>query len=201
MGKSLYNYIHPEDHPELANNLSPNDTLSAISDVSNNDDESNLSDDSNKARNNDNNNTFHEQRRNFNIKFAQRTNSRGEHTQYKCFNITGMLRLSNYCRNGPGRSRNPTNNDVIFVGIARQLQRRFTKLSLFEASKEEYVTRHLVDGRIVFCDHRISVVAGYMSEEVSGSSAFRYMHKDDVRWTIIALRQSKILYYFYFILL
>lgn len=30
-----------------------------------------------------------------------------------------------------------------------------------------------------------------MSDEVSGTSAFKFMHKDDVRWTIVALRDSK----------
>lgn len=62
---------------------------------------------------------------------------------------------------------------------------------LIEASKEEYVTRHLVDGRIINCDQRISFIAGYMSEEVSGLSAFNFMHREDVRWVMIALRQSK----------
>lgn len=65
------------------------------------------------------------------------------------------------------------------------------KDQLLEASKDEYVTRHLVDGRIINCDQRISVVAGYMSEEVSGLSAFNFIHKEDVRWVMIALRQSK----------
>lgn len=62
---------------------------------------------------------------------------------------------------------------------------------LFEASKFEYKTRHLIDGRIVQCDQRISIVAGYMADEVCGSSPFTFMHKDDVRWVIVALRQSK----------
>ncbi|XP_014613092.1 PREDICTED: uncharacterized protein LOC106791735 [Polistes canadensis] len=83
-----------------------------------------------------------------------------------------------------------TNNDIIFVGVAWFPKKRpITELSITDANKEEYVTRHLVDGRIIYCDHRISIVAGYMSEEVSGMSAFKYMHKDDVRWTIIGLRQ------------
>lgn len=60
---------------------------------------------------------------------------------------------------------------------------------LIEACKYEYKTRHLIDGRIVQCDHRISVVAGYMTNEVSGLSPFTFMHKDDVRWVIVALRQ------------
>lgn len=62
---------------------------------------------------------------------------------------------------------------------------------LIEASRDEYVTRHLVDGRIINCDQRISYIAGYMSEEVSGLSAFNFMHREDVRWVMIALRQSK----------
>lgn len=70
-------------------------------------------------------------------------------------------------------------------------KRTLTDISLLEADKDEYVTRHLVDGRIIFCDHRISIVAGYMSEEVSGKSAFAFMHKEDVRFTMIALRESK----------
>lgn len=90
-------------------------------------------------------------------------------------------------------TENASSNDVIFVGMARLLKKRtITELSLLEANKDEYVTRHLPDGRIIFCDHRISVVAGYMSEEVSGLSAFGFMHKEDVLWTLIALRQSMI---------
>ncbi|KAJ8687744.1 hypothetical protein QAD02_023538, partial [Eretmocerus hayati] len=84
---------------------------------------------------------------------------------------------------------NSTSNDIIFIGNARLLKKRsITELPLLEANKNEYFTRHLVDGRIIFCDHRISLVVGYMAEEVSGMSAFKYMHKDDVRWTMVALR-------------
>lgn len=63
---------------------------------------------------------------------------------------------------------------------------------LFEASKFEYKTRHLIDGRIVQCDQRISLVAGYMADEVFNSSPFTFMHRDDVRWVMVALRQSKL---------
>nr|QCC26555.1 methoprene-tolerant [Harmonia axyridis] len=62
-------------------------------------------------------------------------------------------------------------------------------LRMMESSKDEYYTRHLVDGRIVCCDQRISLIAGYFTDEVFGISAFKFMHIDDVRWVIIALRQ------------
>lgn len=41
--------------------------------------------------------------------------------------------------------------------------------------KYEYKTRHLIDGRIVEVDQRISLVAGYMTDEVSGVSPFSFM--------------------------
>ena len=63
---------------------------------------------------------------------------------------------------------------------------------LIEACKYEYKTRHLIDGRIVQCDQRISIVAGYLTDEVSGLSPFTFMHRDDVRWVIVALRQSEL---------
>lgn len=85
-----------------------------------------------------------------------------------------------------------TSNDVVFAGVATLPQKRpITELSIMDANKDEYVTRHLVDGRIIYCDHRVSVIAGYLSEEISGLNAFGFMHKDDCRWTMIGLRQSK----------
>lgn len=32
---------------------------------------------------------------------------------------------------------------------------RVTELSLLEATREEYITRHSVDGRIIYADHRL----------------------------------------------
>ncbi|XP_043461471.1 circadian locomoter output cycles protein kaput-like isoform X2 [Leptopilina heterotoma] len=192
LGESLYNYVCPEDHEELTKNFSFNDTqrntTPALESSDQLDESSNSSDDFSFKE---------EQRRSFSIRIAQRTVSRREHIQYECFHVSGNLCLANACRNAglnvnrlKQRENNGTSNDIIFVGIARMLKKRtITELSLLEADKDEYVTRHLVDGRIIFCDHRISVVAGYMAEEVSGKSAFAFMHKDDFRWTMIGLRQ------------
>lgn len=84
-----------------------------------------------------------------------------------------------------------TSNDIFFIGIATIVAKRpITELSLMDAKLKEYITRHLVDGRIIFCDHRISIVAGYLSEEVSGQSAFSFMHEEDFQWTVLGLRQS-----------
>jgi hypothetical protein len=70
---------------------------------------------------------------------------------------------------------------------------------LIEACRYEYRTRNLIDGRIVQCDQRISIVAGYLTEEVSGLSPFTFIHRDDVRWVMVALRQSKFLFLFLYV--
>lgn len=62
---------------------------------------------------------------------------------------------------------------------------------LFDANTLEYRTRHLIDGRIIDCDQRIGIVAGYMTDEVRNLNPFTFMHNDDVRWVIVALRQSE----------
>ncbi|XP_033221977.1 hypoxia-inducible factor 1-alpha-like isoform X2 [Belonocnema kinseyi] len=189
LGESLFHYVCPEDHEELTKNLTRNEAEPSTSFMTDLVDENSSSSEDVPFK--------EEQRRSFTIRLAQRTVSRREHAQYECFHISGNLCIAKACKKAGSnvnrlkqRETTGTGNDVIFVGIARLLKKRtITDLSLLEADKDEYVTRHLVDGRIIFCDHRISIVAGYMAEEVSGKSAFAFMHKDDFRWTMIGLRQ------------
>ncbi|KAI4489539.1 hypothetical protein M0802_010976 [Mischocyttarus mexicanus] len=206
-GQSLYDYVYSEDHDELTKNLTPDEvqpvsTNNLASDCDNSSNSSEISSSSsstspkcNLDKITERKSRFSKQRRMFMLRMSQRAVTRREHTQYECLNVTGVLRLADACENPQNRTSTtrrgtPTSNDIIFIGVAWFPKKRpITELSITDANKEEYVTRHLVDGRIIYCDHRISIVAGYMSEEVSGMSAFKYMHKDDVRWTIIGLRQ------------
>ena len=80
----------------------------------------------------------------------------------------------------------------VLIALARVMKVPSICDRLIEACKYEYKTRHLIDGRIVQCDQRISIVAGYLTDEVSGLSPFTFMHRDDVRWVIVALRQSEL---------
>ncbi|KAK9884917.1 hypothetical protein WA026_009154 [Henosepilachna vigintioctopunctata] len=83
---------------------------------------------------------------------------------------------------------NSANNDILVLFIRVNRPEPISN-KLLDASRDEYITRHLVDGRIINCDHRISLVAGYMTDEVAGLSAFKFMHKDDLHFVIVALRQ------------
>ncbi|XP_017879549.1 circadian locomoter output cycles protein kaput-like isoform X2 [Ceratina calcarata] len=204
LGHALEAFVHPEDIDELTKNLTPDEmqmqgmvssSLPQITDGTH--DNSNSSEESSASPSNERR-PFREQRRNFELRLLHRTASRREHTQYEWFEISGMLRLADACRNSELNANRAnrrdvatiTGNDIVFVGVARLLMRRpITKISIIDANKDEYITRHLVDGRIIYCDHRISVVAGYLSEEVSGISAFHFMHKKDRIWAMAALRQ------------
>lgn len=147
-------------------------------------------------------------RRKFTLRIA-RAGPRSEPTAYELVTIDGCFRRANAAPRGAktsgpsglqllrrargrddGISLHSINgNDIVLVAMARVQKVPTICDRLIEACKYEYKTRHLIDGRIVQCDHRISVVAGYLTNEVSGLSPFTFMHKDDVRWVIVALRQ------------
>lgn len=50
-------------------------------------------------------------------------------------------------------------DEYIFMGIVRPIQDRpITDLSMLEANQDQYITRHLPDGRIIFADHRYIIL-------------------------------------------
>ncbi|XP_049295055.1 protein trachealess-like isoform X1 [Anopheles funestus] len=147
--------------------------------------------------------------RRFSIRMA-RAGPRSESTTYELVTINGSFRRADAAPRGttkPGgtsgmqmirraRGRDDAmplhsinGNDIVLIGLARVMKMPSICDRLIEACKYEYKTRHLIDGRIVQCDQRISIVAGYLTDEVSGLSPFTFMHRDDVRWVIVALRQ------------
>ncbi|XP_053661814.1 protein trachealess-like [Anopheles marshallii] len=147
--------------------------------------------------------------RRFSIRMA-RAGPRSEATTYELVTIDGSFRRADSAPRGtakPGgtsgmqmirraRGRDDAiplhsinGNDIVLIGLARVMKVPSICDRLIEACKYEYKTRHLIDGRIVQCDQRISIVAGYLTDEVSGLSPFTFMHRDDVRWVIVALRQ------------
>ncbi|XP_031767389.2 aryl hydrocarbon receptor nuclear translocator-like protein 2 isoform X2 [Galleria mellonella] len=131
-------------------------------------------------------------------KFGQRS----EPSQYLTCHVEGSLRKSdsacqgyNRCcqliRRARARSDNPcsSGNDVVFVGVVRPTTDTFISESEIESFRMEYRTRHSIDGQIIQCEQRIALVTGYMTHEVHGVNAMNFMHRDDVRWVIIALRE------------
>ncbi|GBM64500.1 Circadian locomoter output cycles protein kaput [Araneus ventricosus] len=62
----------------------------------------------------------------------------------------------------------------------------YNQLSLEDATADEYVTRHSLDGTIIYADHRLATITGHMPNEVIGLSAYEYIHKDDMPIALFA---------------
>ncbi|XP_059491334.1 circadian locomoter output cycles protein kaput-like isoform X2 [Neocloeon triangulifer] len=190
MGQSIFNITCPNDQDTLRKNLQMDD-----------DDEPGPSTRPEPMR----------QRKNFFVKLSQKSSGRSDSAQYEIFQIIGNLVVLNsvsgstntdthstqICRKTVGASRackdggqqQSGQSDLVLMAIVKSANLHSSDLVRMDANKEEYFTRHSLEGEIIYCDQRISVTAGYMVEEVFGVSAFRYMHHDDVNWCIVSLKQ------------
>ncbi|XP_071447038.1 aryl hydrocarbon receptor nuclear translocator homolog [Hetaerina americana] len=145
-------------------------------------------------------NNSNSRRVSFYLRLSQRAGGR-ETTGYEVVHFVGQLRPAS-SEDGPSSavgkelshtqstSSGSSSGETVMVAVARiRRERQILELSLMEACKDEYLTRHGIRGEILNCDHRISVIAGYMADEVKGQSAFSFMHDQDARWTFIALQR------------
>jgi len=49
--------------------------------------------------------------------------------------------------------------DTVLIAVVRTMrERNVSSRSLLHATREEYVTRHLLDGRIIYCDYRYDIL-------------------------------------------
>ncbi|KPJ09224.1 Hypoxia-inducible factor 3-alpha [Papilio machaon] len=141
------------------------------------------------------------EKRSFNIRFKKNGQRNEKHIYINC-HIEGSFRKSDRaCRSNNRRSQMvrrlrargrhwcSSGNDVVFIGVVRPSYETFVTESKLDSTLMEYRTRHSIDGEIISCDSRISVATGYMASEVQGANAMNFMHRDDVRWVVVALRE------------
>ncbi|GBP47577.1 Circadian locomoter output cycles protein kaput [Eumeta japonica] len=179
LGQDIYDYVHKDDHEILRQHICPLELHGSCDDKIF---------------------TYHHD---FHIRIV-RGGSKSDPLRYEKCHIDGTLRRADHATtNGvqdelttikrqrvrQNRTFSSSGNDFVFIGMIRVESRALPARVLPPTAHTEYWTRHLIDGRIVQCDQSISLVAGYMTDEVTGTSAFYFMHKDDVRWVICVLRQ------------
>lgn len=178
LGQDMYNYIHPDDKETLRQHIYPQELQTSCD------------------------SRLFENHHNFHIRMM-RAGARSDPARYERCRIDGILRRSDKATsNGvqdeqiirrqrvrTNRTFSSSGNDVVFIGMIHVLSSAMPARILPPTAYSEYWTRHLIDGRIVQCDQSISLAIGYMTEEVTGTSAFVFMHKEDVRWVICVLRQ------------
>lgn len=178
LGYDLYNYVHPEDKDILRHHIYPTELQTGFDE------------------------RLFEQHHNFTIRIL-RAGARSDTPKYERCRIDGVIRKADQATSNEvqderiirrqrvrvNRTFSSSGNDFVFVGMIHVITNNLPPKILPPTAYSEYWTRHLIDGRIVQCDQSISLAAGYMTEEVTGTSAFVFMHKEDVRWVICVLRQ------------
>ncbi|XP_064082087.1 circadian locomoter output cycles protein kaput-like isoform X2 [Macrobrachium nipponense] len=182
LGSCLFNVIHTEDHDILKEQLYSKE----------------------------------DPRRSFFCRMMEKTLSRNDPSRYEIIHIVGTLKpLLDSCSSTAMQNMSKTNQEQtiepaestcsdldeddaqkpesnrigthILVGFVRIVKDRpITELFLTESNHDEYITRHTMDGKILYTDHRISFVTGLMPSEVLGTSAFKYMHSEDMVWSMVA---------------
>ncbi|CAH2103878.1 unnamed protein product [Euphydryas editha] len=194
LGQNIFSIIHKDDHQLLAEELFPKScTLSSNGQLlipKEKDAENKVAED------------LANERRSFIIRFKKLNHQRSEPSQYVTCHVEGSLRKADRAgarvdqvihvgRRVRSRGENPfsSGNDIVFVGMVRPTVDTFLTESGLESFKMEYRTRHSIDGEIIQCEQRIALVTGYMTDEVNGVNAMNFMHRDDVRWVVIALRE------------
>ncbi|KAJ8336356.1 hypothetical protein SKAU_G00375760 [Synaphobranchus kaupii] len=101
-------------------------------------------------------------------------------------NFKSLNKVSNSTRNGLEgviqRSLRPAFEDrVCFIATVRLAKPQFIKeMCTVEEPNEEFTSRHSLEWKFLFLDHRAPPIIGYLPFEVLGTSGYDYYHVDDL---------------------
>uniref|UniRef100_A0A7N8YJX0 Circadian locomoter output cycles protein kaput n=1 Tax=Mastacembelus armatus TaxID=205130 RepID=A0A7N8YJX0_9TELE len=101
-------------------------------------------------------------------------------------NFKSLSNVPNVTRNGLAgvlqRSLQPAFDDqVCFVATVRLAKPQFIKeMCTVEEPNEEFTSRHSLEWKFLFLDHRAPPIIGYLPFEVLGTSGYDYYHVDDL---------------------
>ncbi|XP_050415655.1 neuronal PAS domain-containing protein 2 [Patella vulgata] len=114
--------------------------------------------------------------RSFYVRFLN-VNCRDD-ASYTMIHIKGQLQeMSLLARD----SSTGNEKDVWLTGCGRLVKNEtITNISLMDPAKDEWITQHALDGKILYTDPRISQVTGLMPDEHFGSSVYVHILPDDL---------------------
>lgn len=70
---------------------------------------------------------------------------------------------------------------LVFVGTGRiQTPQMIREMSIVEPNGTEFTSKHSMEWKFLFLDHRAPPIIGYMPFEVLGTSGYDYYHFDDL---------------------
>ncbi|XP_055380782.1 circadian locomoter output cycles protein kaput [Condylostylus longicornis] len=113
-----------------------------------------------------------------------------EEVSYELVQFVGYFRsdvdLDNMLTNT--RTCYPVDQDtrLIFVGTGRiQTPQLIREMSIVDSTKSEFTSRHSLEWKFLFLDHRAPPIIGYLPFEVLGTSGYDYYHFDDLEKVIL----------------
>ncbi|KAK0181752.1 hypothetical protein PV327_004006 [Microctonus hyperodae] len=108
-----------------------------------------------------------------------------QETTYERVNFVGYFRsdtdIESLLPNNHGA--NDSSNDIkeIFVGTGRlHTPQLIQDMLLVDETKAEFTSRHSLEWKFLFLDHRAPPIIGYLPFEVLGTSGYDYYHVDDL---------------------
>nr|XP_005999037.1 PREDICTED: neuronal PAS domain-containing protein 2 isoform X2 [Latimeria chalumnae] len=97
-----------------------------------------------------------------------------------CFVATVRLTMPQFIKetNNVGRSEN--NNHGHGIKTLKHFSIDFNEMCIVEETFEEFTSRHSLEWKFLFLDHRAPPIIGYLPFEVLGTSGYDYYHVDDL---------------------
>uniref|UniRef100_A0A1B0B5H4 Circadian locomoter output cycles protein kaput n=1 Tax=Glossina palpalis gambiensis TaxID=67801 RepID=A0A1B0B5H4_9MUSC len=79
------------------------------------------------------------------------------------------------------RSTIEIDKKLIFVGTGRlQMPQLIREITMIDPTRNEFTSKHSMEWKFLFLDHRAPPIIGYMPFEVLGTSGYDYYHFDDL---------------------
>lgn len=81
---------------------------------------------------------------------------------------------------------------LLFVGIGRtQIPQLVREMTVVDSEKSEFTSRHSLEWKFIFLDHRATPIIGYLPFEVLGTSGYDYNHFDDMDDIVVCHETGK----------
>ncbi|XP_055688522.1 circadian locomoter output cycles protein kaput isoform X1 [Lutzomyia longipalpis] len=124
------------------------------------------------------------------LKRGSSENDNRDGLTYELVQFVGYFRTDVDIENMLPNARNciyPSDADtrLIFVGTGRlQTPQLIREMSIVDSTKSEFTSRHSLEWKFLFLDHRAPPIIGYLPFEVLGTSGYDYYHFDDLEKVI-----------------
>lgn len=103
---------------------------------------------------------------------------------YEMVQFTGYFRSDEEMVQGDSRYTSYSTESearLVFVGTGRvQTPQLIKEMPLVDSTKSEFTSRHSLEWKFLFLDHRAPPIIGYLPFELLGTSGYDYYHVDDL---------------------